>query len=49
MKKLRDTLAALAVAACFAATVAGLMVGWVETGPGCPKDPAWLGWCEDIP
>lgn len=22
--------------------------GAVSTGPGCPGDPAWLGWCSEV-
>lgn len=25
-----------------------LLTGWAETGPGCPGDPEWLGYCHDI-
>lgn len=21
----------------------------IETGPGCPADPRWLGYCSEIP
>lgn len=24
-----------------------LLVGLVETGPGCPGNPQWLGYCKD--
>ena len=26
-----------------------LLIGWAETGQGCPADPTWRGWCSDIP
>lgn len=25
-----------------------LISGWAATGPGCPGDPAWLGYCSDV-
>ena len=21
---------------------------WAATGPGCPGDPAWLGYCDEV-
>lgn len=33
----------------FAAIVGGYLVASVgETGPGCPGNPEWLGWCSEV-
>lgn len=26
-----------------------VLVGADETGPGCPTNPQWLGYCKDAP
>lgn len=46
--RIREAVAAGAIFAAAVTMFAGLAVVWAETGPGCPGDPEWLGWCAQV-
>lgn len=48
VRSLREYLVIVVMAMSLFALTYGFIKSWAETGPGCPADPTWLGWCEDI-
>lgn len=44
-----DAVWLIVLAVVIFAGFAALFIGWAEAGPGCPADPAWIGYCADIP
>lgn len=45
----RDLLLGAACALVVAAAMLAVATGWTASGPGCPGNPAWLGYCASAP
>jgi len=48
VRSLREYLVISVMALSLFVLTYGFIKSWAEAGPGCPADPTWLGWCEDI-